>query len=191
MEQEENKKLNFLDITIARDKNKLTYEIYRKPTTSDTIIPKDSCHPIEQKLAAIRYFVNRIHTYDLDHTQKQKEINTVKDIIGNNKYNESTLLKVQKKREQRMISDEQKQNQNQKWIKFTYIGKETWFVTKLFKNTRLKGAYTTNNSIAKLLNTQKVDTNQTKPNSVALVREQTIPTERPPPVGEVSANFCG
>jgi len=30
-----------------------------------------------------------------------------------------------------------------------------------------------------------------KPNSVALVRERTIPTERPPPVGEVSANFCG
>ena len=30
-----------------------------------------------------------------------------------------------------------------------------------------------------------------KKNSVALVREQTIPTERPPPVGEVSAKFCG
>ena len=30
----------------------------------------------------------------------------------------------------------------------------------------------------------------TKLNSVALVRERTIPTERPPPVGEVSANFC-
>ena len=28
-------------------------------------------------------------------------------------------------------------------------------------------------------------------NSVALVRERTIPTERPPPVGEVSASFCG
>jgi len=26
---------------------------------------------------------------------------------------------------------------------------------------------------------------------VALVRERTIPTERPPPVGEVSANFYG
>ena len=32
---------------------------------------------------------------------------------------------------------------------------------------------------------------QTKKNSVALVRERTIPTERPPPVGEVSANVCG
>jgi hypothetical protein len=30
-----------------------------------------------------------------------------------------------------------------------------------------------------------------KLNSVALVRKQTIPTERPPLVGEVSANFCG
>jgi len=28
-------------------------------------------------------------------------------------------------------------------------------------------------------------------NSVALVREWTIPTEQPPPVGEVNANFCG
>jgi hypothetical protein len=28
-------------------------------------------------------------------------------------------------------------------------------------------------------------------NFVALVRERTIPTERPPLVGEVSANFCG
>ena len=28
-------------------------------------------------------------------------------------------------------------------------------------------------------------------NSVALVRTRTIPTERPPPVGEVSAKFCG
>jgi len=28
-----------------------------------------------------------------------------------------------------------------------------------------------------------------KLNSVALVRERTIPTERPPPVGEVSADF--
>jgi hypothetical protein len=28
-------------------------------------------------------------------------------------------------------------------------------------------------------------------NSMALVRERTIPAERPPLVGEVNANFCG
>ena len=31
----------------------------------------------------------------------------------------------------------------------------------------------------------------TKLNSVALLRERTIQTERPPPFGKVSANFCG
>jgi hypothetical protein len=31
----------------------------------------------------------------------------------------------------------------------------------------------------------------TKLNSVALVRKRIIPTEGPPLVGEVSANFCG
>jgi hypothetical protein len=30
-----------------------------------------------------------------------------------------------------------------------------------------------------------------KVNSVAVVRKRTIPTERPPLVGEVSANLCG
>jgi hypothetical protein len=30
-----------------------------------------------------------------------------------------------------------------------------------------------------------------KLNSVALIRERTMPTERPPLVFEVSANFCG
>jgi len=43
-----------------------------------------------------------------------------------------------------------------------------------------------------LTNTIRPDESfSSKLNSVALVRERTIPTERPPPVGEVSANFCG
>ena len=46
--------------------------------------------------------------------------------------------------------------------------------------TRVNGMRHTNNKMTKL-----------KLNSVALVRTRTIPTERPPPVGEVTANFCG
>jgi hypothetical protein len=37
----------------------------------------------------------------------------------------------------------------------------------------------------------KLSKEQSKTNSVAWVRERTIPTERPQLVGEVSANFCG
>jgi hypothetical protein len=41
------------------------------------------------------------------------------------------------------------------------------------------------------LQTKTVEQTNELTNSVALVRERTIPTERPPLVGEVSANFCG
>jgi hypothetical protein len=43
-------------------------------------------------------------------------------------------------------------------------------------------------TVRKYLNVQS---KKTKLNSVALVRKRTIPTERPPLVGEVSANLCG
>jgi hypothetical protein len=48
-------------------------------------------HPLEQKLAAIRYYVNRIDTYDIDYENRQKEIDTMKQIIHNNKYDTSIL----------------------------------------------------------------------------------------------------
>jgi len=38
------------------------FEIYRKPTTTDIIIPNDSCHPKEHKTAAVRYYYNRMKT---------------------------------------------------------------------------------------------------------------------------------
>jgi hypothetical protein len=41
------------------------------------------------------------------------------------------------------------------------------------------------------LNLPHLSMNDKKLNSVALVRERTIPTERPPLVDEVSAKFCG
>jgi hypothetical protein len=49
IERQKDKKLNFLDLTIERATEKLSFSINRKPTTSDSIIPNDPCHPPEQK----------------------------------------------------------------------------------------------------------------------------------------------
>lgn len=45
-----------------KDDKNLVFVIFRKPTTTDTIIPNDSCHPRDHKLAAIRYMSNIIKT---------------------------------------------------------------------------------------------------------------------------------
>jgi hypothetical protein len=109
MEQEKDNRINYLDI-------KLSFDVFRKPITTDVIIPNDTCHPIEQKLAAIIYFANRIETYNLDHKIKQKETNTLKQIFQNNKYDATVLNKIRGNK-QRQKQD----NQNVKWVKFTYI----------------------------------------------------------------------
>ena len=91
LEQEIDNKLNFLDITLVKTDDKISFDIYRKPTTTDVIIPSDSCHPQEHKLAAIRYFLNRANTYDLDTKSKQAEMDTIKQIVQSNSYDVSIL----------------------------------------------------------------------------------------------------
>jgi hypothetical protein len=73
LEHENEHRINFLDITIHNKDNKLLFSIYRKPTATDVIIPTDSCHPSEQKHAAIRYMTNRLHKYRLNDEEKRTE----------------------------------------------------------------------------------------------------------------------
>jgi hypothetical protein len=56
---------------------------------------------------------------------------------------------------------------------------------KVIKNIRQKDPNTLTSQVSSALNKNK------QTNSVALICERTIPTERPPLVGEVSAIFCG
>jgi hypothetical protein len=67
--EEKENKINFLDITVSKEENNISFDIYRKPSTTDTIIPNESCHPQEHKLAAIPYLANRMETYNLRTTQ--------------------------------------------------------------------------------------------------------------------------
>jgi hypothetical protein len=56
LEEETNKSISFLDVTITKEDDHLSFKVYRKPTTTDSIIPNDSCYPVQHKLAAITFF---------------------------------------------------------------------------------------------------------------------------------------
>jgi len=53
------------------------FNIHWERTASDIIIPNDSCHPLEHKLAAIRYQPDRLSTCPMNETEK-KENDTIK-----------------------------------------------------------------------------------------------------------------
>jgi hypothetical protein len=73
----------------------------------------------------------------------------VLQIIKHNKYETQTLNKICNKREK-----QEQDNRKKRWARFTYMGKETRFIKKLFKNTDVKIPYTMNNNLGKLLATR-------------------------------------
>jgi hypothetical protein len=60
IEEEKDKCINFLNITVIRKQQQFSFNIYLKPTVTDHIITQDSCHPQEHKFSAIRYLYNRM-----------------------------------------------------------------------------------------------------------------------------------
>jgi len=123
-----NPQINYLDISIQRTQRGFSTNIYRKPTTTDSIIPNDSCHPIGHKIAAIHYLYNMMNTYQLSQSAVKQEENTIIQILSNNKYDPSILDKVKHKKEKPKPKQDYK---NHKWAKFTYTGRETLFITKI------------------------------------------------------------
>ena len=75
IEKETGGNINFLDLTIHRDIDSFSIDkgVYRKPTYTDTIIPIDSCHPTENKYAAIRHLLNRLNSYQPSHQKRERE----------------------------------------------------------------------------------------------------------------------
>jgi hypothetical protein len=91
LDEETNDSINFLNITITKTTDRLSYKIYRKPTTTNSIIPFDSCHPIQHKLAAIRFLTYRRDSYHLDKENRQMETGVIDQILHSNGYSASHL----------------------------------------------------------------------------------------------------
>ena len=156
LEREKDNKLNFLDINIEKTNTSFSYNIYRKDTTTDTIIPMDSNHPLEHKMAAIRYLINRANTYNLHPTQKQTEMDNIMHILHNNGYNPSVIDVIQRQKQ----SPRQPQDTGkQKWARFTYSGKATRTVTKFFQQAGIRIAYCKKNNLGNILRRKSTDNN--------------------------------
>jgi hypothetical protein len=125
---------------------------YRKPTFTDTIIPYSSNHPTQHKYATIRFLYNRLITYDLQEDDYNTEITTSQNILHNNAFPiHPPIRKPPPDTNKKQTMTTHTQIPSQKWATFTYVRKETTFITDLFKKTDIKFVFRTNNNIQKLL----------------------------------------
>jgi glycine cleavage system aminomethyltransferase T len=82
-------------------------------------------------------------TYSITQENKNHELKVINEILTNNHYQHIT--------NQNQYSKPQKQQhtttKTEKWATFTHHGPETRIITKLFKNTNIRTAFKTNNTI--------------------------------------------
>jgi len=150
-ETETNNQINFLDITIHKTPTKWTTSIYRKPTFTDSIIPYTSNHPPQHKHTSIRYLYNRINTYHLRHNEYKEELDTIRDIMTNHGFPTHTYTPPNLRKPHTTTPRQNPNNTTQKWAPFTYIGRETTYITNIFKKADIKINLRTNNTLQNLL----------------------------------------
>jgi hypothetical protein len=107
-----------LDLTIHRERAKLEFGIYRKPTQTHTITLNDSCHPYEHKIASINFLMNRVHRYPITNEAKTKEINNIQDTLCANEYNRN--LSISHSKNEKHNKNTSPQHPTTKWAIFTY-----------------------------------------------------------------------
>ncbi|XP_017479420.1 PREDICTED: uncharacterized protein LOC108368960 [Rhagoletis zephyria] len=109
METEEERKINYLDLTIKINDttNKIEFEIYRKPTATDTIIHNSSNHPQQHKNAAFRQLITRLERTPLTEDDYKKELDTIYAIAENNGYRRGLVEKLRKDRKSKKTSKEE------------------------------------------------------------------------------------
>jgi len=152
-EIETDNKINYLDVTIHRTPTDWKMSIYRKPMFTDTIIPYTSNHPIQHKFTAIRFLYNRLSPYDLPTGEHKREEQIIHNILENNLFPVPTQRPPNLKLRKQM---ENNPKEKQKWATFTYTGRETTFITNIFRRTNIKIAFRTNNTTGnKLLHKQQ------------------------------------
>jgi hypothetical protein len=69
--------VSFLDLLIIRKTPNLEIDIFHKPTITDTTINYLSNHPLEHKLAAYRYYIERMFTLPLTTDRQRNEWKTI------------------------------------------------------------------------------------------------------------------
>jgi hypothetical protein len=185
IETEQDSTINFLDLTNTKTSdNRVQFSIFRKPTATDTIIPRDSCHPIEHKMSAIRYLLNRNTTYLLTSESRQREDGIIDHILRANQYDtEHKNMCTTTPNTMRDVG-----NQSKKRVKFTYTGKEVRTSTKLFKHTNLNIAFTPRNTIGRLLSQDPHIQNRNLYNRSG-VYQLTCPTCKMKYIGQTGRSF--
>ena len=161
---------NQLDITICilYFSSNSCSTCFGQPTTTDTTISCLSNHPLEQKVAAYRFLIDRMLNLPLHKNHLANEWQTILHIAKNHHFPTALIHNLRHRMTQKRTqppSPTQLTNprNNEKWATFTFMSPNIRRVTNLFKQAGIKIAFRGTNTLARQVKT--TDTTRTPPHN--------------------------
>ena len=140
--QSDEASINFLDLTISITNNALNFNIFRKPTHTDTVIPASSNHPHKHKHAAFHSMIHRLLHVPLTPTNFNLELNTIKLIATRNGYKPNLIDSILKHHRSKLnystIFKPAPDNLNKSYFRIQYMGKQSLEIANVIKETTEK-----------------------------------------------------
>lgn len=90
-EEEQDGKLNFLDLVVINNNNNFVFDIYRKPTNTGRYITSNSLHPWQHKLSAFHSMIHRALNIPMNEEFFANEIQRIKTIAHLNGYTDRLI----------------------------------------------------------------------------------------------------
>jgi hypothetical protein len=148
--------VNYLDLLIHRGTHHLQLEVYRKPTQTGTTQHFPSDHPLNPKLAAYSFYIDRMLTLPITRQAQNQEWNIICTTARNNGFPLQLIAILRNRIIKKRAKDSQTMNSdNRTWVTFTYFSTLVYKVTNLFRNTRVNIAFKTTNTVLHQLRPRK------------------------------------
>jgi hypothetical protein len=158
-EIEVNNQLNYLDLSIAIQENKHHFKIFRKPTSTDSVIPMNSCHPFQHKLATFHSLLDRLLRVPMSTANFKMELGIILQIAVNNGYKKQIIYNLLNKKKQmaaiKSVYSQQSAIPMEGWITLPYIGVVSHRLGNVIKKEGLQIAFKTSPLLNTLMNSSK------------------------------------
>ena len=131
------------------------FSVYRKSTTTDTLIPGDSFILYSYKLSAFASMAHRLVSIPVCDSAYRHEISVMKYLAKLNNVHINIEKLVQKKAIKRALDGtsslprDATSRRDPKWVRVPYLGKTSFGLSKFLKEAGLRPAYYSPNTIQK------------------------------------------
>lgn len=154
LEIESNKELNFLDLTVFRNCDHLSFKIYRKPTHTDHCIDYMSNHPDQYKVAFFNSMFHRLFSVPLEFKYFELELRTILQIANANHFSIETIRSIFYKKRNRILNltpHHTQERESKKFFSFPYFNSFSLKFKHMFMKQGINLAFRNNLNLKYLL----------------------------------------